>query len=101
VYKVQDGLDVVHHRFPHVDVRLRAVLFDESVRLQAGDHLAATSLARMRVPRSSPARTRTTTSGAAPGTMSTWATPAARASKAELSLACIPPVATPSAIRRR
>src|SRR5438045_2468156 len=50
------------------------------------------------VPKLSPERRRDKASGAEPGAMRTWPTPCMRADVAAFNLACIPPVATPSAI---
>src|ERR1019366_7283477 len=96
VDEVQNGRDIVHHRFADSEAGRRAGRFHEGIGMKGADHAVT-----IRVPRSSPARILSSTPSLAPGAMRTWATPAARALNAAFSLASIPPVAMPSEISWR
>src|ERR1700682_2121890 len=96
----QDGRDVAHHRLARRKLPSGGGAFEKCIGPHAADHAALPSVSTIRVPIASPASTRLRTFAAAPGAIRTCSTPPRNAATAAFNLASMPPVATPSAIKR-
>src|SRR5262249_5233775 len=101
VDEIEQGRDVLHARLAYFDIFIRDCGVLDQIGSQCGDHAVTLRPATIRVPISSPAKTRLTISESEPRTILTSPTPCETASVAALSLACMPPVATPSSISFR
>src|SRR5713101_1957304 len=94
VDQLEQRRDIGHRRLPDLERSNSADGIDDRVGGKSADH--ATNL----VPNCSPARTRESASGLAPGAIRTWRTPCSNAAMAAVNFACMPPLATPSTMRR-
>src|SRR5438105_6741698 len=95
----QDWRNIAHDGLARSKVEPRRGAFEKGIGPDAADHAARPSVSTMRVPSASPASKRVRISAAIPGAMRTCSTPARSAARAAFNLACMPPVAVPSAIK--
>src|SRR4051794_38942646 len=93
--------NVVHDRLSDGQPHSGRCRFDKRVRVDSADHAALPSAGTIRVPASSPARILGRICSTAPGAIRTVPTPPSSAANAAFNFACMPPVATPSAISCR
>src|SRR6476661_2350922 len=99
VDQIENRRDIVHPRLAHLKRGFRTGLLGKMFRGNATDHAFCTSAAISRVPTGSSRNALASTPACAPGAIRTCRTPCSSALVAAFNFACMPPVATPAAMR--